>query len=93
MNKIFSLIAIQFYLLALAGMLAHAIKKWFQSEIDGHVLRWYLDNPKYTTGVLFTVAGATITGVATGLYTDANDPIQIVACFTVAFGIDSFNKQ
>ena len=86
--------ALSFYLLTIAGMFGHAIKKWFNNEIEGsHIFRWYLDNPKYTVGILFAAFGATVSWVATGLYTDINDPAQVAACFAVAFSIDSFNKQ
>jgi hypothetical protein len=78
MNKLLSLMAFQFYAVAVLGMMAHAIKKWINNEITGdHIFRWYMDNPKYTVGVAMTVFGGAVTGISTGLLTNINDAAQV----------------
>lgn len=93
MENLFTLAALQFYLVTLAGMIAHALKKWVMREIEGELIHWYTVNRRYTAGVFMAAMGATVAGISTGLYTDFSDSAQVIACFMFAYGVDGLNKQ
>lgn len=94
MDKLFTLNALYFTILATGGVIAHVFKKWVNKEIDVSIYAWFADNPRSTAAMLLAVYGSLVTGIAAGQINDINDLNQVMLVFVWGFaGNSALNKQ
>jgi len=82
-----------FLAIALAGMLAHAVKKWAYREIRGKLVDWYVMHPRASVGALLGCFGGLATALLTGTLHDPSSSAEILAAFGIGWGADTFNTQ
>jgi hypothetical protein len=93
MDKLFSFATLIFLLVAFVGIVAHAVKKWAQGEINGGVIDWFVMNPKLSVGIVMAASGGVIAAVFAGELTDYHSGVQFGAAFLLGFSADTFNNQ
>lgn len=77
-------------LAAVAGMLAHYVKKWGRKEITGNLFDYLIvDYPGNTIAALMTLAAALAAIVATGQLTGMQQPAIMALGFGAGWAIDS----
>lgn len=94
MDKLFTLNMVYFSLLAMAGVVGHVVKKWYDGEIQISVYAWFIGNPKSTVAMLVAVFGSLVAAIAAGQINNINDLNQVMLAFTWGFACNSaVNKQ
>lgn len=94
MQAVISIAALQFYIVAIFGMLAHSAVKWAKGEVEGNMFDWYLINPRMSVLALLSVLGGTAALLLNGTVSDITLGAHILAVFGVGYGFDSgVNKQ
>lgn len=94
MDKLITLTALEFYILAFAGIIFHVILKWSKKEIEGSPLDWFKVNPQATVYSMLFVYGSVVGLVAAGQVTDINNLVQVMAVFGTGYiGDSAGNKQ
>jgi hypothetical protein len=93
MQVLFNASSAVFFLIGLASMFIHALKKWVAGEIDGDLIHWYTVNKKMTVGAVLTCYGAIATAILSGALTDYTVGAQIIAAFGIGYAADTTNTQ
>lgn len=92
MKELFTQSAMMFYLIGLAAMALHAVKKWADGEVDGWVGNWYLKDRRRTVAALLACGSAIAGAILGGVLTDYTNTAQVMACAGLGFASDSLNK-
>lgn len=93
MEALITVSAFQFYLIAIAAMLLHAVKKWAYKEIRGSLVDWYIVHPRASLASFLACMGGIMTAILTGTLTDPHQGAQVLAAFGIGIGSDSLNTQ
>lgn len=94
MDKLITVTALSFYILAMAGIVFHVVLKWSKKEIEGSPADWFRANPQATVYSMLTVYGAVVGLIAAGQVTDINNLMQVIAVFGIGYvGDSAVNKQ
>jgi hypothetical protein len=94
MDKLFTLAAFAFYGVAIFGLVAHAIVRWSNGEIEGKIMDWFLVNKKASVKAFVVALGATIGLILNGTISDINSGAHLLAVWGVSYFADSkLNNQ
>lgn len=94
MDKLVTLNALYFALIAVAGIVFHVVQKWAKREIDVSVTAWFLGNPQSTVGMLLAVFGSLTLLIANGQANNVDDTMQVIAVFGLGYAFNStLNRQ
>jgi hypothetical protein len=93
MNILFTKISLIFFLIGIASMLTHAVKKWVQGQIVGNLIDWYIIRPKASVGALMTCVGGVGAAILSGTLIDASIGSQILAAWGIGYAADTVNSQ
>lgn len=90
MDKLITLSAFILYGLAVAGILAHAIKKWLMKEISYSVTDYlFVVDPRGSLWTLLSVLGAVAAAIGSGQINDPHLFPDASAAFLIGFAFDS----
>jgi len=90
MRELFTLYALAFYGLALAGIIVHAIKKWAMKEIDYSVYAYlFTVDPRGTLATVMAAMGTVIAAIGSGQLTDPHIFGNVAIAFLAGYGLDS----
>ncbi len=93
MDLLFTLSSLEFFIIGLASMMMHGVKKWVQGEIRGNLIDWYIVHPRASVGALLACFGGIATAILTGTLTDHSQGAQIVAAWGIGYAADTINSQ
>jgi len=90
---LFTKVSLVFFMIGLASMLSHAVKKWANGEIRGDILDWYLVRPQASVGALMACIGGIATAILSGALDNYTVGAQIIAAWGIGFSADTINNQ
>ncbi len=94
MDKLLTMHAFVFYGLAIVGLIAHALVRWANGQIEGGVPDWFLVNKKATVRAFILAEGAVAGLILSGQIHDPNAAADILQVWGVSYFMDSaFNNQ
>ena len=94
MDKLLTLNALYFALIATAGIVGHVVKKWSQKQIEVSVYDWFASNPQSTVAMFTGVFGSLALFIANDQANDINNLMQVMAVFGLGYmGNSAVNKQ
>ena len=94
MDKLLTLNALWFTLLALFGIVLHVVNKWSSNDIGESVYEWFLGNPRSTVAMAMAVLGGLVLLIANGQANNINDIMQVIAVVSMGYIANSaINKQ
>lgn len=89
MEKLITHSALVFYAIALAGILAHGVKRWATREIRGSLVDWYLMAPRRTVYAVTGALGGVAVALLTGTVVDWHDGAHVLAVWGMGYAADS----
>ncbi len=90
MNALFSLQAMGFFGIALAGVLVHAVVKWAKGEISVSLFSYFFQsNQRASVLMLLATIGGVATALLTGTLHGLNDGASVLAMWGVGFAADN----
>lgn len=93
MMQLFTIQSAVFFVIGMAAMFIHALKKWTQGEIEGDLMCWYRMNPRATIGAILACLGGVGTAILSGALTDWTVGAQILAAVGIGYASDTLNNQ
>lgn len=90
MNELFTHNALVFYLIALAGVLAHAVKKDLRGELSVSVVTYLFQvNRRASVLMVMVAVGGIAAAILTGQLTDPQAGVQVLAAWGIGYMADS----
>jgi hypothetical protein len=94
MDKLFTNTSLMFYAVAIFGLLAHAVVRWSNGEIEGKLKDWFLVNKKASVHSFMAALGATVALILNGTVNDIHSGAHLLAVWGVSYFADSkLNNQ
>lgn len=95
MEQVLTLNTLIFVVVALVGAVSHALKKWWNEELQVGLLEYFFKkNVRSTLNMLAAALGGTLTGILAGTFTDPQVGAQVIAVWGIGWAANSsFNKQ
>ena len=95
MNSLFTLNALVFHLVALAGIIAHAIKKDLRGELRVSVFSYLFQVNRKSSALMAMTAISGVSGaILAGQLSDPQVGVQVIAAWGIGYMADStVNRQ